>query len=231
MTQNKDGTRDYTDPKINSGSIITKFLQENEIITYLKNPEDFKLPQFDLPDFFNDLQGLINAYRANEKEFKASPIGHTYTFDLIKSIGIQTKVLKRGPGVFEQTNTPFAGTRNFKPTKRDIVSDPEAPGYQVVVNQHFYDNLISIIPYSKNARNADDGAYFLEEFIQSHMIYFRRRGLINLRYMQREEDTQISRDDLLVHACPLTYYIRTYKLHLEYEKTLETLNININKQS
>ena len=216
---------DYVHDDYDGDIKVNYFQSADEVEQYIQTPEKFSITEYDLRDFIEDFESILKKLAENGDHIK--DLSTFRPSRLLKNIQLNYRVMKRGPGIFNNTNEPFHGVRKFTPTKRFVVRDPRAPRYSVVVNQFFYDNLLRIDVSSKNYRNADEAIYFLEELINKYKMIFLKRGLIGLRYMERMEDRIEPTGNIRTFICGIVLYVRTFKLYVVYEKDLEELNIEV----
>lgn len=185
---------------------------------------------YDLPEFIDDLGAFIKSYQAHTKEFKDFSFSPAYAdADVSHDEGnaLRYKVMKRTYGSFSQVNTPHEGVKAPKWNLYDIVEDKNNPGYKVLIYTTVYDNTLEIASWSKNYRDADRAAYKFEELMDTYGGIFRQKGLLQLRYEIREADMYREVSNYTTYGIPLRYYVRTNKVKLVYEKTLESMVIEL----
>lgn len=217
----------------NVKSIVVNMLQSIGPVELPPNYEPIIDPKnikgYDLPEFVDDLHDLLsrlNSLSSEFKEFSFKPIGTHHTFSDDENNAIRYEILQRTPASLEQGAGPHNGRKSFKWMLRDIIDDPINHGYKILVYIKEFDNTINLLSYSKNYRDADRYAYFLEDTLDTYAHLFGLKGLSELRYLGRGQDRVVENSDVIWYGCPDTYFLRTTKVKLVREKTLEKIVID-----
>jgi len=223
----------HTDPEINS--IIVNMVDNIGPITM--PDEEVSVGNFirgyDLPEFIDDLYDLLNKLQSSTQEFKSFTFKpeHAWGTDIKdEQNALRYSVIARSYATTEKGMKPHEGRKDSRWNLRDIVEDKLNPGYKVLVFSKFYDNTIRLGAWSKNYRDADKFAYKLEDILDTYRYIFRAKGLLQLRFEGRDEDKFNEISNFTWYSCPLVYLVRTQAIKLVYEKTLETLAIELIKK-
>jgi hypothetical protein len=140
----------------------------------------------------------------------------------------------REPGRFSE-GAPFQGeVRNLRPIIREVVPDPEHPGYRRAVFGYWYDNVVRFTCWARTNREANKRALWFENLMHDYAWFFAIRGVPRVIFWRRTEDilektTQSTGSDTnKYYGRPLEYYVKTERIREFREKELENLLINVN---
>jgi len=189
---------------------------------------------YDLDEFFDDLTDFTKGYQRTTGDFKDFSIKPDFSYASIGSSegnSIRYKIQKRTYATIEQGRREHQGTLMARPMLVNILEDKRNPGYKVLSYAQEYDNTIIIGSWSKNYRDANRGAFLIEEIFDLYSYVFLQKGLKQLHFRDRLEDQYIESKSMNApqYGALLQYYIRTNKVRLVYEKILEEIAINILK--
>lgn len=186
------------------------------------------IKDYDITEFISDVKTIYKKHNELTKEFEGFsflPENVAKTVDEKEEDHIRFQLLKRTFGTFQQQPTPHNGIRAIKPILVDIIDDTKHPGYKVLVYSQLFDNSIEFTSWSQNYRDAVRGAELTEAFFTLYEPIFKLKGLQILRYIERGTDQIRESGTYVYYGSPVRYYVRTNKISLLYEKTLETLVI------
>jgi hypothetical protein len=184
-------------------------------------------PPIDLPEFFTLLNQVIEQKQIQEGV--ASPVHLLEDYPPIDASQpiITYGLSRREPGLFSN-HQPFAGgVKNYRPEFREAFEDPLNPGYLIVVMGQWFDNLVDLVCWAQTNKEANRLVDWLEDLMLSNTWFFRMKGITQLLYWGRQEDSKIDRGNIRFMARPLQYYIRTEKLLTISQKTIETILVNL----
>lgn len=219
------------DPKI--GNIIVSILSGSSdgSVQVPDTPiSETDLKSYDLDDFINDTYDFFTKYNERNQEFKNFSFRPAHVYETITDspeYALRYTILERGYATSSQTNQPLSGRRNYRWMPRDVIEDIKNPGYKVIVYEKFYENLIEFTAWSRNYINADKLAGRVEEMLETYSYLFKRKGLIDIRFLGRNKDQFKEFGEILYYGIPLKFYIKTKRIKLVYEKTIEDLAIDV----
>lgn len=147
---------------------------------------------------------------------------------------ITFSLVEREPGRFSE-GRPFEGdVRNLRPLLREVVDDPDHPGYKKAVMGYWYDNIVRFTCWARTNREANKRALWFENLMHDYAWFFVIRGVPRVLFWRRGEDlvedsTQSTGSTTnKYYGRPLEYYVKTERLREFREKELENLLINVN---
>lgn len=140
---------------------------------------------------------------------------------------ISISLLERGPGAFSK-GAPLEGQiKNWAPILREKRKDPENPGYLNLVFGKLYDNKICFTTWAQTNKEAIERAFWFEELMENYTWFFRASGVGRVLFLSQEEDIFIDEHGKRVYGRKLVYFIRTEKITVISEKTIEDIVINL----
>lgn len=150
--------------------------------------------------------------------------------DNLKIEHITYQILNRKPGTFEAAtagqimNGAAIRARRFMP--REMIDDPDNPGYVIWTYTQPYDNEVEFRIYAQTNRTANLRAMWFEDLIERWLWYFRASGVNQILYKERGADIHTSPDNRKLVCRPMRYLVRTEKLTLIRENALRSLIID-----
>jgi len=179
---------------------------------------------YDKTEFIDDMFDFLKGYQEKTGEFK----DFSFNAEFVDQI----------PGEDESNSLRYeidnreyaAGAQGIKDPRwmlRDILEDSNYPGYSVLVYTKPFENIITFTSWSKNYRDADRAADKFEDLIETYTKIFKLKGLNELRFIKRASDVFRERENHTWYGCPITYMVKTTKVKLVYEKTLEDMLIQL----
>jgi hypothetical protein len=152
-------------------------------------------------------------FTEEEPDYKSE--GEIITFSLVK----------REPGAFGQ-GAPFESkVRNLRPILRENVADPENPGYRLATLGYWHDNLVRFTCWAKTNKTANDRALWFEDLMENYSWWFKAQGVDRCLFWERGEDQTLFSQNNKWYGRPINYFVRTEKVRVFSEKTLEELVI------
>lgn len=153
---------------------------------------------------------------------------------IIEDLGDRSKggiisfgLVKRCPGAFGQ-GAPFASeTRNLRPLFREECSDPENPGYKLGTLGYFHDNIIRFTCWALTNKHANKIAQMFEDFMDEYSWYFKAEGIDRFLFWERGQDVKLDIEGQKWYGRPFDYFVRTEKIKVFSEKTIENIVINV----
>lgn len=152
-----------------------------------------------------------------------------------KALSIAIELMSREPGRFSE-GAPMQGkTRNLRPLLREVVADPDNPGYRKAIMGYWHDNLVKFTCWSRTHKEAEALALSFEALMEDYIWFFRMQGvhrvLFNSRGSQVEREFKVASnqgsDTNKFYGRPLIYFVQTETIRTITEKELEQIIINI----
>ncbi len=188
----------------------------------LKSPE----PAKDINDFYELVGQALKQYQLQEGKAEDKLIIYTEDWppDEYKRETISFQLRSRMPAVMGKS-APQGAPREYKPNIRDSFPDPDVPGHEIHELGWMMDNYIRFVIWSQSNKEANTLALWFEDFMNCFLWFFRKQGVNQLFFYEREDDFQIF-DKRLVGR-PLVYFVRTEKVTQVRERVLEELVVNL----
>lgn len=140
-------------------------------------------------------------------------------------------LVSRQPGQFSQGAPMEAKVKNLRPIIREECEDPENPGYQQAVFGYWYDNVIRFTCWARTNKQANKRAEWFENMMQEYDWWFKLEGVDRVLFWERHADIVNRVDDNYWYGRPLDFYVRTEKLRVFSQKTLEEIIVNLKVKS
>ena len=140
---------------------------------------------------------------------------------------ITFSLMKRRPGQFGQ-GPPFgAEHQNLRPVLREETSDPDNPGYRQAITGYWFDNLVRFTCWARTNKVANARAEWFENLMQEYSWWFKLQGVDRVLFWGRDSDIVDVVDSNKWYGRPIDYFVRTEKLRVFNEKTLEQILIEL----
>lgn len=136
---------------------------------------------------------------------------------------IAFSVISRKPGAFGQGPAGNPTHRNQRPMFREDTKDPENPGYRVMTLGYWYDNLVRFTCWARTNKAANKRAEWFENLMEEYSWWFKLQGVDRTIYQGRNADIVITVDNNKWYGRPIDYFVRTEKLRVFREKTIEQI--------
>ncbi len=144
-----------------------------------------------------------------------------------KSGLISFGLVKRCPGAFSQ-GKPFEGdVKNMRPLFRESLPDPENPSYRLAHVGYWHDNIIRFTMWAQTNKRANEMALWFEDLMDEYDWFFKAEGCNRLMFWERKEDKTLDIDGNKWYGRPIDYFVRTEKIKIFSEKTIEQIVLNI----
>ena len=138
---------------------------------------------------------------------------------------ISLSVISRVPGMYSQGKPGDMGPKNRRPILREMLDDPDNPGYKRAVLGFFYDNIIRLTCWAKTNKAANDRAIWLENLMEENDWFFVWSGVNRLLYDSWRSSELVDIVNNRYYGRPIDFFVRTEKLINVSEKTLEQICI------
>jgi len=138
---------------------------------------------------------------------------------------------QREPGMFAQ-GRPMSGgkVRNRRPLLREVLDDPDNPGYKRAVFGFFYDNVLRLTCWARTAKAANTRALWLEDVMEEYTWFFVFSGVNRLLYDGRRSEVVHEVKGNTFYGRPIEYFVRTEKLRNVSQKVLEQICVRMSQR-
>ena len=140
---------------------------------------------------------------------------------------ISFSVVSREPGQFGQGPPGGSKVKARKGILREVVADPDNPGYQLAIIGYWHDNVLRMTCWARTNKEAEKRALWLEEVIEEYMWFFEISGISRILYEGRASNEKITVSGNTFYGRSIDYYVRTERLRKLSAKTLEQVVINL----
>jgi hypothetical protein len=152
-----------------------------------------------------------------EEEPETTSQTETITFSLVKRV----------PGGFGRGAPLEADVRNLRPIVREIKDDPTNPGYRLITLGYWHENIIRLTCWARTNKAANARALWLEGLMANYDWWFVLSGVNRLIYQGQGTDLVEEFHNNRWYGRPIDYYVKTEKLVVFSEKTLESVLIEL----
>jgi len=136
-------------------------------------------------------------------------------------------LVRRAPGAYGR-GAPFeASVRNMKPIIREVGVDPTFPGYKQIVLGYWHDNIVRYTCWARTNKEANARAEWLENLMDEYSWWFKLQGVAEVLFLERQADIVLNVRDNKWYGRPIDYFVRTEKLRVYSEKTIEEILLKV----
>lgn len=139
---------------------------------------------------------------------------------------ISMSVIKRDPGQFGQGRPGGSPVRARKGQLRELVDDPDNPGYQLAVIGYWYDNILRLTCWARTNKEAEKRALWLEQIIEEYTWFYEISGISKIVYEGRAPNGMIQVSENRFFGRSIDYFVRTERLRKVSTKQLEQIVVN-----
>lgn len=184
-------------------------IEQRHGLEYL-NPERYLKFEHSYPDV------LLNENSANSEGVLKNipPIHPTITWAL-------TTVEPGGIG------KPFDSRKEFKPSLRESTKDPYVPGYTVEIYGQWFDNIVQFDGWSNDFRTSERLVTWIEQLLKLYAGYLRQRGVTNLFFWQRTNETKNNAWRQSFPVKNTQFYFRTEEIEAVYQRDILKIDISL----
>lgn len=140
---------------------------------------------------------------------------------------ISISVDSRNPGSFSQGKPGEGQVKNRRPILREIVNDPDNPGYKRAVLGYYFDNVIRLTSWARTNKQANKRAVWLESLMEEYTWFFTMYGVNRIMFEGWRKNETIDIGGNRYYGRPIDYFVRTEKLWNISQKTLEEIIIKV----
>lgn len=164
--------------------------------------------------------------RSEDTEDSKVVVGYELPDTEAKFETISMSVVKRDPGQFGQGRPGGSTVRARKGQLRELVDDPNNPGYQLAVIGYWYDNILRLTCWARTNKEAEKRALWLEEVIEEYTWFYEISGISKMVYEGRAQNGKIEVSGNTFFGRSIDYFIRTERLRKVSTKQLEQIVVN-----
>ena len=140
---------------------------------------------------------------------------------------ISISFASRSPGMFAQGRPQENKVKNLRPVLRQVVDDPDNPGYKRAILGYYYDNIIRITAWARTNKVANKRAIWLENLMEEYNWWFVYSGVNRIIYEGWQSPVFLDINNNLYFGRPIDFYVRTEKLTNVSQKTLEEIQLRL----
>ena len=220
--------------------LVVQFVFDNKLCDADSKDKRYRVPRTksfgkakDLNEFFELVE---NSIRDNEKRagvLEANWVEFTQEEPDSGSATetITVSLIRREPGAFGQ-GPPFQGTHvNLRPMFREEGKDPNYPGYRLLTLGYWYDNLVRFTCWAKSNKVANKRAEWFENLMEEYSWWFKVQGVDRTIFQGRQQDVVTTIKDNKWYGRPIDFYVRTEKIRVFSEKTIEEILVKYKVQT
>lgn len=136
---------------------------------------------------------------------------------------ITWNLVRKEPG--SRSPDAFGPRKEFKPSLRDSVKDPHAPGYTVQIYGQYFDQIVQFDAWNKNNLSSEALIEWFDQFMRLARKYLQQYGVSQLFFWRRNEDSLKREWQQAIWRRSIQYYFRTEQLEVSYDKDILNMNI------
>ncbi len=148
-----------------------------------------------------------------------------------KTETIAFSLVTRQPGAFGQGPPMNPTHRNLKPMFREEESDPNNPGYRIMTLGYWYDNIVRFTCWARTNKVANIRAEWFENLMEEYSWWFKLKGVERTIFQGRNSDIVVTVDQNKWYGRPIDYFVRTEKLRVFREKSIEEILVKYKVQT
>jgi hypothetical protein len=140
---------------------------------------------------------------------------------------ISISFFDRIPGAFSQGKPMEGNVKNRKPILREIVDDPDNPGYKRAVLGYYYDNILRLTAWARTNKQANQRAIWIENFMEEYSWFFAFSGVNRILFDGWRQHKTIEINNNKYYGRPIDFFVRTEKLWNISQKNLEEIIVKL----
>jgi hypothetical protein len=211
----------------------------NSIINTAELPEKSRTPgnAKSILEFYTLVQRAIENREAATRKTEDAKVRLCFEKSDVASEfeSITIELERREPGRYSE-GAPFQGdVKNLRPILREIIADPDNPGYRKAVMGYWHDNLVRFTCWARTNKQADERALEFEGLMEDYTWFFRSSGVSRVLFWGRGPQEVFDTGDNAgstggkFYGRSLLYYVKTETIRSTSEKELERIIINLNQ--
>lgn len=136
---------------------------------------------------------------------------------------ISISFTSRAPGAYSQ-GAPLRGdVKNRKPLLRELIEDPDNPGYKMAVLGFFYDNVLTLTAWARTNKQANERALWIENLMEEYAWFFVHSGVNRILFNGWRKNEVLEINGNKYYGRPIDYFVRTERLWNLSQKKLEEI--------
>ena len=147
-----------------------------------------------------------------------------------KTIEVETISLSfhdRSPGAFSQGRPTEGKVKNRRPVLREVIDDPDHPGYKRAILGYWYDNILRVTAWARTNKAANQRALWIENLMEEYTWFFTASGVNRILFEGWRQNETLEISGNKYYGRPMDYFVRTEKLWNLSQKTLEQIVIRL----
>lgn len=122
---------------------------------------------------------------------------------------------------------PFDSRKELKPRLRESTKDPFVPGYTVEIFGQWFDSIVQFDSWSSGFRTTERLLTWMEQMLKLYAGYLRQRGITNMFFWKRPEETQTNIWRQSVGVKGTQFYFRTEELEAVYQRDILKIDLSL----
>lgn len=182
-----------------------------------------------LLDFYDLVRRAVDDYQSRAELSQENKIVFTEEEPDINSTteSIVFSLIERVPGQFAQGEPMSRTHANYRPMFREEYNDPENSGYRCQVNGYYYDQIVRFTCWANTNKAANARAEWFEDLMEEYAWWFKLQGVDRVLFWKRGTDLVETISQNKWYGRPIEYFVRTEKLRVFRQKTLEEILIRL----
>jgi len=144
---------------------------------------------------------------------------------------VSLQFIDRQPGMFGQGSPHENKIKARRPILREVVEDPDNPGYKRAVLGFFYDNVLRMTCWARTNKQANIRALWLENVMEEYTWFFIYSGVNRILYDGWKQPKMIQVNNNKYYGRSIDYFVRTEKIINISQKILEEVCIKVATRS
>jgi hypothetical protein len=209
--------------------VIEAFQTQNQ--QFLNSEERAKRPQpaKSLVEFIELVQKVIEDKEVVNNIIEDQKVLFTpeYPPQELDKVTISFSIVRREPASTSQGRHFNQERQEWKPRVREIIDDPNNPGYKLIVLGQKFENVVQFIIWAKTHKEANKRAEWFEDLMREYAWFIKYKGVDEFYMLERGEDIILDVDQQRIVGRPFHYYVRTEKLTYLSEPTIRRIILEL----
>jgi hypothetical protein len=209
--------------------LLQDFEQQNE--QFIGRGERAKMPQpaKSLDDFIALTKESIEAKEHVDNTPEENKILFTaeYPPTELETVTVSYSLLRREPASTSGGRHFNQQRQEWKPHVREIIDDPNNPGYKLIILGQKFENIVQFIIWAKTNKEANKRATWFEDLMREYAWFIKYKGVNEFYMLERGEDIILDIDQQRVVGRPFHFYVRTEKLTYLSEPTIRRVMLEL----
>jgi hypothetical protein len=140
---------------------------------------------------------------------------------------ITFSLVEREPGGWGRGAFGEANVKNRRPIIRALGTDPADPGSRQLVTGFWYENCVRFTCWARTNKAANARAEWFENLMEEYMWWFVLQGVPRVLFKKQHADIVTVVQNNKWYGRPIDYDVKTEKLRVFREKTLEEIILKL----